>query len=246
MKEKTFFDRNTGKANFIMGLAFGILGILAVGFFVMIPVLFTPNDAEMAQTGSEPKKPIPAAPLPEEIEPAVKQSFTIAESDHYRGNFDAPVTLVEFSDFQCSYCSRFKSTVKEIMEAYGDNVRVVFKHFPLSSHPEALPAAVATECAYEQKGNDGFYALHDVFFENQEKLGDEYYMEVAEENGLDMEAFESCLDDSSIADKVKADLREGASKGVQGTPATFVNGELIEGAYPFQTFKELIDRELGL
>ncbi|MEK7510134.1 MAG: thioredoxin domain-containing protein [Patescibacteria group bacterium] len=98
---------------------------------------------------------------------------TVTENDHIRGSFNAPVTLVEFSDFQCPFCARFHPTVQQALQEYGDKVRWVYKHFPLDQiHPQATPAAEASECIAEQKGNEGFWEFADAVFENQDRLKD--------------------------------------------------------------------------
>jgi protein-disulfide isomerase len=169
-------------------------------------------------------------------------SFTITDKDHSFGSKNAKVTLVTFSDFECPYCGRFYPTVKEIMKQYGDKVRVVFKHFPLSFHKNAQKAAEASECAAEQ---GKFWQMHDKIFENQQLLSFDQLKAWAKDLKLNISQFNSCLDSGKFAQKVQADMQEGAQKGVDGTPATFVNGILVSGAQPFEAFKQMIDQELA-
>lgn len=166
--------------------------------------------------------------------------FNITEKDHVRGNFSASITLVEFSDFECPFCRAHNPTLKKILSEHKDNVRLVYKHFPLSAiHPNAQKAAEASECADEQ---GKFWEYHDKLFENQQNgLSIEKFKKWARELNLNGSQFDNCLDNSKYEDKVKSDYQEGLSKGVSGTPATFVNGELVSGAVPYENFKQKID-----
>lgn len=159
------------------------------------------------------------------------------------GPQDAPVTLVEFSDFQCPYCARVLPTVEQVKETYGDKVRVVFRQFPLRSiHPQAQKAAEASLCAEDQ---GKFWELHDAMFADQSKLSVADLKSTAESIGLEAEAFNQCLDNGEYAEEVQADLEAGTALGVGGTPALFVNGRpLPSGAVPFDQVAAVIDEEL--
>lgn len=176
----------------------------------------------------------------------VKERIVVSEKDHIRGNFNAPVTIVEYSDFECPFCNVFHPTMKKILQDYPDKVRWVYKHFPLEViHPQAFPGAEASECVWEQKGNEGFWQFADLLFENQERLGKELYQELAQELNLDTNQFEQCVSSRKYQQKVKEDLQEGDSLGVRGTPASFINGRIIEGALPYEMMKKIIDRVLN-
>lgn len=172
--------------------------------------------------------------------------FDIKESDHVRGDFSAPITIVEYSDFQCPFCSKFHPTVKQILEDYPGKVRWVYKHFPLDQiHLQARPAAEAAECVFEQKGNDGFWQFSDSLFENQEELGEVLYKELAGQLSLNLEQFNDCLTSRKYKNKVEEDYQEGVVKGVQGTPGNFVNGLPLAGAVPYATLKAVVDQVLS-
>jgi len=160
-----------------------------------------------------------------------------------RGPEDAKVTLVEFLDFQCPFCSRVQPTLDQIRKTYGDQVRVVFKHLPLKSiHPQAAPAATAAEAAHSQ---GKFWEMHDLIFANQGQLGDAKYQEWAHQIGLDMDRFAKDLKSPAVAQRIDTDSQEAAKLGVSGTPAFFVNGRYLSGAQPFDRFKAVIDDELA-
>ncbi len=167
------------------------------------------------------------------------QNFEISNNNHVRGNFNAPITLVEFSDFECPFCERIYPTLNKILSDYKDKVRLVYKYFPLSFHPNAQKAAEAAECASEQ---GKFWEYHDKLFENQSGgFSTDKFKQWAKDLNIDSAKFNSCLDSGKYAQKVQADAQEGQQKGVNGTPATFVNGQLVSGALPYETFKQIID-----
>ena len=165
----------------------------------------------------------------------------VAEAQHIRGNKNAPVKLVEYSDFQCPFCGRHYPTLKKILADYGDKVSLEYKHFPLGFHPNAKPAAEASECAAEQ---NKFWEFHDKIFENQDQLSPTQLTAWAKEIGLNMTKFNQCVETHKYAAKVDAEEKEGQAKGVNGTPATFINGKLVSGAQPYEALKQVIDAAL--
>jgi len=158
-----------------------------------------------------------------------------------RGNPQAPVTVVEFSDFQCPYCVRARPTVNRVRETYGDKVRWVFRHFPLDFHAQAEKAGEAAACAGEQ---GKFWEMHDLLWTNTAKLQVDDLKAHAATLGLDGPTFAQCLDSGKYAGLVESDLEAGQGYGVSGTPAFFVNGRPLVGAQPFDAFAQVIDDEL--
>lgn len=159
-----------------------------------------------------------------------------------RGNPDAPVTIVEFSDFQCPFCVRARPTLKRIREVYGDDVNFAFRHFPLAIHDLAPKAGEAASCAAEQ---DQFWEMHDRLWAHSRQLQPDDLVDHAEALGMDREEFASCLDSGRYAQTVKDDTAVGTSLGVSGTPAFFINGRPLVGAQPFEAFAAVIDDELA-
>jgi len=158
------------------------------------------------------------------------------------GPKDAKVTIVEWSDFECPFCSRVGPTLKQIKEAYPKDVRVVFRHQPLSFHANAKPAAEASMAAHEQ---GKFWEYHDKLFANQRALDRASLERYAEELKLDMGKFKAALDSGKFRGKVEADAAAGAAVGANGTPTFFVNGREFVGAQPFDSFKRVIDEEMA-
>lgn len=170
--------------------------------------------------------------------------YTVATtaSDPVRGPASAPVTIVEFSDYECPFCARVNPTLEQVRQTYGDKVRIVFKDFPLPNHPQAPKASEAGHCANEQ---GKYWELHDLMFANQRALSVPALKQYATSLGLDMTAFNQCLDSGKHAGLVAAGLRQGESMGVNSTPTLYINGRALIGAQPFEAFKQIIDEELA-
>jgi protein-disulfide isomerase len=166
------------------------------------------------------------------------------DDDPAYGPEDAPITIIEFSDYECPYCRSWQAEVlPRLLETYPDQVRLVYRDFPLTSiHPNAAPAAAAANCANEQ---DAYWEFHDKLFSMELGLSDKAYQQYASDLGLDTESFAECLESDRYADEVEADFQYAAQLGVRSTPTFFINGIALVGAQPFELFQDLIDKELA-
>jgi protein-disulfide isomerase/copper chaperone CopZ len=234
-------EKSPNKLSFWFGflVAFSIFSSI-LNIILLKPFLNLNNLSKTQSTVVQTEKinSSPSPTLPSNPQPAI-QTFEITKENHVRGNFDAPVTLVEFSDCECPFCARHYPTLNKILKDYEGKVRLVYKHFPLAFHPNAQKAAEASECAAEE---GKFWEYHDKLFENfQNGYSLEKFKQWAKELGLNTKKFNDCLDSGKYAKKVQEDYQEGLQKGVNGTPSVFVNGELIVGAVPYEVLKQKID-----
>jgi len=164
------------------------------------------------------------------------------DGDPSKGPKDAPVHVLEFSDFQCPYCARVEPVVKRLGETYGDKMRLVFRNYPLPTHAQAPKAAEAAACAGDQ---GKFWEMHDRLFAHQDKLQVADLKATAVELGLDPQAFGECLDSGKHEGEWKSDQKDGDGYGVQATPWFFINGRCLSGAQPYENFVQVIDDELA-
>jgi len=160
------------------------------------------------------------------------------------GPKDAEITLVEFSDYQCPYCKRWHDEVYQpLLAAYPGQIRVVYRHFPLTSiHPDAMSAAIASMCASDQ---GAFWQYHDKLFSSEYGLGRNAYAQYASDLDLDTSAFETCLDSGKFDDFIQQDMDFSINLGIRSTPTFFINGLAVVGAQPIDVFKQVIDKELA-
>ncbi len=163
------------------------------------------------------------------------------DDDPSMGTPGAPITLIEFSEFQCPFCKRTRPTIDKILETYKDKVHYVFRDFPLSFHKQAPMAAKAANCAGEQ---DKYWDYNHMLFENQREIAPENLKTYAENLKLNMKKFDECLASDKGDKEIEKDTQDGMQAGVSGTPAYFINGIFLSGAQPFENFKEIIDEEL--
>ena len=160
-----------------------------------------------------------------------------------KGPADAPITIIEFAEYQCPYCGKAGEVMEQLLAEYKDQIQVVFRDFPLQFHDRAIPAAVAANCAGAQ---DKYWAMHDILMSNQGALQDTDLEKYAFDAQVEMEAWRACVADPEPQVKeIMADMEAGTKAGVTGTPAFLVNGILLSGALPYASIKEIIDRELG-
>jgi len=240
--QQNVFSSLPPKATFILGIIVTLLAIFAIGFFILLDKVMIGGGsvAKVTNTNSNPVAAAPAAPAVSE-----RVNMQVAASDHIRGSKEASVFVMEFSDYQCPYCGSFHPTMQQVISEYDGQVAWVYKHFPLDSlHPQARPSAEAAECVAEQAGDEGFWQFTDAMFANQNSLNAALYETVASEIGVDLAQFKNCVSSRKYQDRVESDYQQGIAYGVDGTPASFVNGIPVKGALPFSTISQIIDSEL--
>ena len=227
-----------------------ILGASIVAAAILIQTSIDNAAAQISEVG-EAVAAIPAAAPAARAAAAPTRDGRPDPSKHYKintagspgkgGPESAKVTVVEFSDFQCPFCSRVTPTLNQIEEAYGKDVRIVFKHLPLRMHTKAPAAHAAAEAAHRQGKS---WQMHDKIFADQREMSEAKYVEYATELGPDVEKFKKDSASAAVKKKVDSDAKEAASLGVTGTPGFFINGLFLSGARPFESFKTIIDKEL--
>ena len=215
------------------------------------------EDGKVINTERVPEKNTPKPiviiePEPIPVQPPTPIVDVSEDDDAVLGNLNAPVTIIEFSDYECPFCARFyNQTLPSIKSEYIDTGKVKYVFRDYSSgfedpsgryHPLAQPAAEASECVREQGGDNAFWKYHDMIFENQAQLSEANLLKWAMEMNYDIK---DCLDSNKFESEVKKDFRDGQAAGVRGTPAFFINGKLLSGAQPFGAFKQAIDAELA-
>lgn len=165
----------------------------------------------------------------------------VGAQDHTQGAPNAEITLLEYGDYQCPSCRHAATVVKRVQKHFGDRLRFVFRHFPLEQHPFAEPAAEAAEFAASQ---GKFWEMHDALYDNQARLGDELFTELATSLGLDPAALSQSLRDRTFAGRIETDRESGEASGVRGTPSFYLNTDLYSGEYDAPALIEAIDAAL--
>lgn len=232
-----------------------LIGVIAfIGGFV-IGSLWTENKLLKSGLTGTTNNNAPTAAAPSDTSTNLSATPEVTAADHIRGNPDAKVVLVEYSDYECPFCNRFHPTMKQVLEEYGDQVAWVYRHFPLTSlHPQAQISAEASECVAKLSDNDTFWAYTDILFENAaidggEALTREKLLGFATEVGVSSTAVGSCLDKAETKTIVTDSAAGGRAAGINGTPGTIVvtkdgKYELISGALPFEQVTSIIDQYL--
>ena len=231
----------------------GLVAVVAIGAIVVL--VMRQSGSEIGQLGPEPQPayyPDPTVPSvgPQGVGAAVgageveRVRVSIAAHNPTRGPADAPVTIVEFSDFQCPFCVRATSTMSDLLAQYPGQLRLVWKNNPLAFHQNARPAAMAAMEARAQRGDEGFWLMHDRLFANARALSRQDLERYAGEQGLDAGAFRRSLDSSAHETAIAADQAMASEVGATGTPTFFINGRLLTGAQPIDSFRPIIDEEL--
>ncbi len=176
-------------------------------------------------------------------EPPVFRAQVTADGAPFKGGAQAPVTIVEFTDFHCPFCKRVQPTLAELQTRFGDKVKLVHKDYPIDQlHPQARKGHEAARCAAEQ---GKFWAYNDLLYANAPKAGPEQLKEFAREAGLDLATFDGCLASGKHREAIEKDIDEGTRAGVTGTPAFFINGRMLSGAQPLERFVQIIEAELA-
>ncbi len=243
------------KASFVLGLVGGVLVLCTAGFFILMSLMLKGNGFTLgAGAGTVPAavapapSPSAAAAAPSAAPDVVGDVKAVTADDHVQGPSNAALTMVEYSDFQCPFCARFHPTMLQLMAdpAYKGKIRWVFRHFPLSFHPNAVPAANAAECASEQ---GKFWEYADGLFTNQDQESDAYYGTLADKLGLNRSKFDACYSAKKYQARITADQTSGSTAGVNGTPGTIIinkkgNKQLVPGAVPYEQLKAMVDQAL--
>jgi protein-disulfide isomerase len=220
---------DTKKIEISPSLAILISGILIAGAVIFV------NQHPAAIVQADPQQ------LPVDVNVPAPSS-----SDHIIGSLDAPIVLVEYSDFQCPYCQMVYPTLQRIVSESKGQIAWVMRNFPLTSiHPQAKPAALAAECITEQLGNGAWWQFADIVFANQSQLSPEYYAQIAKQLGADPTTFASCVSSEKYASKLDEQSSEAGSNGGNGTPFTVIVGHGVQvpisGALPYEQFMSVIN-----
>jgi len=254
-KKPSVFDFLSPGKVFALGAIGGILILGTIGFFVLLTSRGGINLSEVTETSNttptvsndQPTDRPTTSPQPAGSGDIKLQPVT--DKDWVRGNRDAKISIVEFSDLECPFCKRFHPTMKQVIAEYGNEVNWVYRHFPLDSlHPKARKEAEATECAGELGGNDKFWAYIDRLFEitpSNNRLEESQLSEIAEYVGLNSGKFKECLQSGKYAAKVQDHYQQAIAAGGRGTPYSIVLvGDQkipVSGAVPFDQLKTILD-----
>lgn len=234
------------KAMFLLGLFVGVCSVTIVGLSLVVGMLLSGKSLGGSPALAANNQPsIPTQPTDLGAQVAAAPVKPVDEkTDHIRGAKNAKVTLIEYSDYECPFCLRHETSIQQALKDYPNDVRVIYRHFPLTSiHPEAQKAAEAAECAGQQ---GKYWEMHDGIFKanTDGAMSVAKWKELAATLKLDVNKFNTCLDGGAMAALVAQQTQDGSNAGVQGTPGTFVNGTLVEGAVPYATLKSMIDSKL--
>jgi protein-disulfide isomerase len=233
------------KRSHFIAFFYAVLIPFALGSGVALGYLIWGRDAPTGTaSGSAPMAPAPATQAPSvPNDPEDMRVDVGVDDDPAIGPEDAPITIVEFSDFACSFCRRFHlETFETLLATYPDQIRFVYRDFPVVGGGQTgFFAAQAANCARDQ---EKYWEYHDVLFQGEYGHGRDAYVSIADDLGLDVDTFETCLDEETYAEEVAGDLQAGRNLGVSGTPTFFINGIPFVGAQPLANFTQVIDAEL--
>ncbi|MDE2852955.1 MAG: thioredoxin domain-containing protein [Chloroflexota bacterium] len=225
----------------VIAVAFALAGLL-MGRAAFAPAGDRAVTVDEAQLRAVIESVLDEYDLGETAAEAAPDRFALVDDDPYLGEEDAPIVIVEFSDFFCSFCKRhFDLTFEPILENYGQYIRYVYRDFARLT-AESTPASAAAQCAFAQ---GKFWEFRAAFFNNASELGRDFYLKTAEDYELDIEEYTACLDEGRYIDEVEIDGFDGQIAGVRGTPGFFINGQILSGAQPYSIFERMIQRELA-
>ncbi|MBU1705606.1 DsbA family protein, partial [Patescibacteria group bacterium] len=241
----SFLETMPPKTAFIGGFIAAILVLGTIGFIILGSCLLKGGCALPGQAADN--NPIVVNDPADTVDTQPAGIPIVTEDDYILGDPNAPITVIEYSDIECPFCERFHPNAQQTVNEYPGQVRWVFRHFPLSFHPQAEPAANAAECAGEQ---GKFYEFISIMFGDQESLGMDFFKQTATKLGLKMTQFNDCLESEKYIAKIRTQAQGGAAAGVEGTPGSFVIGAdggavPIRGALPYESVKQIIDSLLG-
>ncbi len=223
---------------------YSVLVVLALAVGILLGYVIWGRDATVVVAEAEQPAPAgPVAEVPVTAEPQFTRYDIPTEGYPSLGPDDAPIVIVEFSDFQCPFCRRFHDqTYHDLLNAYPGQIRFVYRNLPLTSiHPDAMPSAIASLCANDQ---NAYWDYHEKLF-SSEVLNRETFIQYANDLSLDVETFSACLDSGKHDDFIAKDMDFALNLGVQSTPTFFINGLAVVGAQPLSTFTQIIDKELA-
>jgi protein-disulfide isomerase len=240
--------KKTKLLTYLVGIILALTLVNLYGTFDLYGKIGSINEKIIAESGETKAETRPTTTFivqePQQQQPSRIQEVS-ADDDPVKGSENAPITMIEFSDFQCPFCARyFKQTFPLIEKNYikTGKIKYVYRDFPLSFHNYAQKAAEAAECARDQ---EKFWGYHDLLFQSQDALDIASLKVYAEELNLDTKKFNDCLDSDKYEEEVKKDFQDGQRYGVSGTPTFFINGVKIVGARPYSAFEEIIEQELS-
>lgn len=241
-------SEQNSKMSFLFGF-FGGMALVSIIIFIGVFALILGNyksfagEKDSTETGDSVAADTAQPTDTQDTTQTVLPVTPIKDSEYVKGNPDATIEIIEYSDFECPFCLRHNKNMDILFDEYKDKAKFVFRHFPLSFHPEAQKAAEAAECAGEQ---GKFWEMHDAIFEANEAevMSVEKWKENAKNLGLDQAQFNDCLDSGKYEEKITQDMMEGQASGVEGTPGTFINGVLVKGAYPIDALRAEVENAL--
>lgn len=252
---RSFLNQLPPPVALLVGVVGGFMALCTIGFFVLLAMLLKGNVSWVNGRASVNEAPAAAA-LPVSVPTAAAPAASappLTKADHVRGDPNAPLTLIEYFDFECPVCKDFHPIVLRLLDEFTDQVKLVYRHYPLSFHANAQKEAEASECAAELGGNTAFWNYVDKIFERTTSNGYGFALEqlapLAKEIGLNEAKFRQCLDSGKYTAFVRQQMNEGAAAGVRGTPGSFLisqdgSAELIYGSVPYGQLQAAVQAKL--